>query len=207
MATTKTPGPIMQKVRARVTRTKAEVKQKTAGAATAVKKQASGVRNAVSAVRDARKNKVELKKAGKKDETLGYNVADAFSAGKSKIFDSGRPNASTGSARLKSARARKKGPIVYRDGQAYELSRRKRTAVRELVSMRTDRGAELSTPRELKQKARRDLKEIKSKPENMEQMRKQNKRKSRRAAGCIPGGSGTNACRSDVMGTGGYQKK
>jgi prophage DNA circulation protein len=194
MAIKKTPGPIAQKVRARVTRTKAEVKEKTANAVTAIKKQASGVKNAVAAMRDNRKNKVELKKAGKKDDTLGYNVADAFSAGKSKIFDSGRPSVGAGSARLRSARAKKKGPTLYKDGQAYELSRNKRKAVREIVSMRTDKGAELSTPRELRRAARKTLKEIKSKPENMDQMRKQNKRKSRRASKCIPTGKGNNLC-------------
>lgn len=194
MAIKKTPGPIMQKVRARVTRTKAETKQATAGAATTVKKQVSGVKNAVAAVRDNRKNKIEAKKAGKKDNTLSYNVGEAFQTGKSKVFDAGRPNASAGSARLKSARLRKTGPTVYKDGQAYELSRNKRKAVRELISMRDDKGAEKSTPRELKQKARRDLKELKSKPTTMAEMRKQNKKKSKQASKCIPGGKGNNLC-------------
>lgn len=207
MAVKKTPGPIMQKVRARVTRTKAETKAATVGAATAVKKQVSGVRNAARAISDTRKAKVEAKKTGKKDNTLAYNVGEAFQTGKSKVFDSGRPNAAVGRARIKSARARKSGPTVYKDGQQYELSRNKRKAVNELISMRTDKGAEKATPRELRQKARRDLKEIKSKPKTMEEMRKQNARKQRRAASCIPGGVGTNACRGDLMGTGGYKKK
>ena len=86
MATKKTPGPLMQKVRARVTRTKAETKQATAGAATTVKKQVSGVKNAVAAMRDNRKNKIEAIKVGKKDNTLSYNVGEAFQTGKSKVF-------------------------------------------------------------------------------------------------------------------------
>lgn len=201
MAVKKTPGPIMQKVRARVTRTKAEAKAATAGAATAVKKQVSGVRNAVTAVRDTRKAKVEAKKIGKKDNTVSYNVGEAFQTGKSKVFDSGRPNAAAGRARVKSARARKSGPTVYKDGQAYELSRNRRTAINELISMRTDKGAEKATPRELKQKAKRDLKEIKSKPKTMKEMRKQNAKKQRRAgaATCKPG-KGVNLCNTPVEG-------
>jgi hypothetical protein len=195
MAIKKTPGPLMQKVRARVTRTKAEVKEKTAGAATVIKKQASGVKNAVAAMRDNRKDKIEAKKAGKKDNTVSYNVGEAFQSGKAKVLGAGRPNAAAGSARLKSAKAKKKGPIAYKDGQAYELSRNKRKAVRELISMRTDKGAEKSTPRELKRTAKEDLKIIKSKPENMEQMRKQNKKKSRKAGRCTTkGGGGVNLC-------------
>lgn len=194
MAVKKTPGPLMQKVRSRVTRTKAEAKAATAGAATAVKKQVSGVRNAARAISDTRKAKVEAKKAGKRDFTTSYNVGEAFQTGKSKVFDSGRPNAAVGRARIKSARAKKSGPIVYKDGQQYELSRRKRTAINELISMRTDKGAEKATPKELRQKAKRDLKEIKSKPKTMEEMRKQNKKKSKRAAACIPGGRGNNLC-------------
>ena len=78
MAVKKTPGPIMQKVRSRITRTKAEAKAKTAGAATAVKKQVSGVREAAREISDARKAKVEAKKAGKRDFTTSYNVGEAF---------------------------------------------------------------------------------------------------------------------------------
>lgn len=195
MATKKTPGPLMQKIRARVTRTKANVKEATKSAATTVRKQASGVKNAVAVMQEKRKERLQAKKAGKmRDFTTSYNVADAFQTGKAKVFDAGRPNASAGSARLKSARSRKTGPTVYKDGQAYELSRNKRKAVRELISMRTDKGAEKATPRELKQKARRDLKEIKSKPTTDAEMRKQNKKKSRRAARCIPTGKGNNLC-------------
>ena len=206
MAVKKTPGPIMQKVRSRITRTKAEAKAKTAGAATAVKKQVSGVREAAREISDARKAKVEAKKAGKRDFTTSYNVGEAFQTGKSKVFDSGRPNASVGRARIKSARSKKSGPTVYKDGQQYELSRNRRTAINELISMRTDKGAEKSTPRELRQKAKSDLKEIKSKPKTMEEMRKQNRKKSKQASKCIPNGTGTNACRGDLMGTGGYKK-
>lgn len=206
MAIKKTPGPLMQKVRSRVTRTKAEAKAATAGAATAVKKQVSGVRNAARAISDTRKAKVEAKKAGKRDFTTSYNVGEAFQTGKSKVFDSGRPNAAVGRARIKSARAKKSGPIVYKDGQQYELSRRKRTAINELISMRTDKGAEKATPKELRQKAKRDLKEIKSKPKTMEEMRKQNAKKQRGKQAATTGG-GTNACRGDLMGTGGYKKK
>lgn len=195
MAIKKTPGPIAQKVRARVTRTKANVKEATKSAATTVRKQASGVKNAVAVMQEKRKERLQAKKAGKmRDFTTSYNVADAFQTGKAKVFDAGRPSVGTGSARLRSARAKKKGPTLYKDGQAYELSRNKRKAVREIISMRTDRGAELSTPRELRQSARRALREIKARPENMEQMRKQNKRKSRRAGKCIPTGKGNNLC-------------
>jgi hypothetical protein len=194
MAVKKTPGPIMQKVRSRITRTKAEVKAKTAGAATAAKKAVSGVKNAAAAIRDTRQIKVAAKKAGKKDNTLSYNVAEAFSAGKGKVPSLFRPNASVGRARIKSARSKKSGPTVYKDGQQYELSRNRRTAINELISMRTDKGAEKSTPRELRQKAKSDLREIKSKPKTMEEMRKQNRKKSKQASKCIPGGRGNNLC-------------
>jgi hypothetical protein len=206
MAIKKTPGPIMQKVRARVTRTKAEVKAATAGAATAVKKQVSGVRNAARAISDTRKAKVAAKKIGKKDNTLAYNVGEAFQTGKSKVFDSGRPNAAAGRARIKSARARKSGPIAYKDGQAYELSRNKRKAVRELISMRTDKGAEKATPKELRQKARRDLNEIISRPTTDAEKRKRDNKLQRGKRAATTGG-GTNACRGDLMGTGGFKKK
>ena len=193
MAIKKTPGPIMQKVRARVTRTKAEVKAATAGAATAVKKQVSGVKNAVAAMRDTRQVKVAAKKAGKKDNTLAYNVGEAFSAGKAKVLNSGRPNASAGRARIKSARAKKSGPTVYKDGQAYELSRRKRTAINELISMRTDKGAEKATPKELRQKAKRDLIEIKSKPKTDAEKRKRDN-KLQRGKRAASSGRGNNLC-------------
>lgn len=201
MATKKTPGPLMQKVKARITRTKAEAKAATVGAATAVKKQVSGVKNAVAAMRDNRKNKIELKKAGKpKDSTVGYNVAEAFSAGKSKVFDSGRPNASVGRARIKSAKQKKAGRIVYKDRQAYELSPNRREAINELISMRTDKGAEKATPRELRRKARQDYRAA-DKPTTMKEMRKQNKKKGRSAsrATCKPG-RGVNLCNTPVEG-------
>ena len=200
-----TPGPIKQKIKARITRTKAETKQVASDATTSVKKQVSGIRNVANAIRDNRKAKVEARKVGKTDNTLGYNVGEAFQTGKSKIFESGRPSVSAGSARLKSAKERKKGPIAYKDGQAYELSRNKRKAVRELISMRTDKGAEKSTPRELKRVARQDLRQIKSRPENMEQMRKQNKRKGRAASAaiCKPG-RGANLCKTNAKNEGGF---
>jgi hypothetical protein len=105
---------------------------------------------------------------------------------------------SPGSERYQSSkqgRAKKKGPTLYKDGQAYELSRNKRKAVREIVSLRTDRGAELSTPKELRRAARKTLKEINSKPTTMAEMRKQNKKKSRKAGRCTTkGGGGVNLC-------------
>jgi hypothetical protein len=207
MAVKKTPGPIMQKVRARVTRTKAEAKAATAGAATAVKKQVSGVRNAARAISDTRKAKVEAKKTGKKDNTLAYNVGEAFQTGKSKVFDSGRPNAAVGRARIKSARQKKQGVTWNKDGQQYQLSPKKRTAVKEIISTYSDNTIEKHTPRQLKKMAREDYKIQKNKPTTDAQMRKQNAKKQRRAAGCIPSGVGTNACRGDLMGTGGYKKK
>jgi hypothetical protein len=105
---------------------------------------------------------------------------------------------SPGSERFQSSkqgRAKKKGPTLYKDGQAYELSRNKRKAVREIVSLRTDRGAELSTPKELRRAAKKTLKEITSKPTTMAEMRKQNKKKSRKAGRCTTkGGGGVNLC-------------
>jgi hypothetical protein len=105
---------------------------------------------------------------------------------------------SPGSERFQSSnqgRAKKKGPTLYKDGQAYELSTNKRKAVREIVSLRTDRGAELSTPKELRRAAKKTLKEITSKPTTMAEMRKQNKKKSRKAGRCTTkGGGGVNLC-------------
>jgi hypothetical protein len=92
---------------------------------------------------------------------------------------------------------------MYKDKVAIALPKSRRKAIR-VISENLDTKAE---GRERRKIAKRNYKSIKSKATTDAEMRKQNKRKSRRAAGCIPGGSGTNACRSDVMGTGGYQKK
>lgn len=208
MAVKKTPGPMMQKVRARVTRTKANVKEATKGAVTAVRKQGAGVKNAVAAMRDNRKEKIAAKKAGKeRDFTTGYNVGEAFQTGKSKVFDSGRPNSAVGKQRLKAAKTKKQGITWNKDGQSYQLSPKKRTAVKEIISTYSDNTIDKHTPRELKKMARADYKIQKNKPTTMADMRKQNAKKSRRAAKCIPSGTGTNACKSDLMGTGGYQGK
>ena len=202
MAVKKTPGPVMQKVRARVTRTKANVKEATKSAATAVRKQASGVKNAVAAMQDNRKEKLQAKKAGKtRDFTTSYNVAEAFQTGKSKVFDSGRPNASVGRARIKSARQKKQGITWNKDGQSYQLSPKKRTAVKEIISTYSDNTIDKHTPRELKKMARQDYKIQKNKPTNMADMRKQNKKKGKAASrGTCKPGKGVNLCNTPVEG-------
>jgi hypothetical protein len=115
---------------------------------------------------------------------------------------------SPGSERFQSSnqgRAKKKGPTLYKDGQAYELSTNKRKAVREIVSLRTDRGAELSTPKELRRAARKTLEIITSKPTTDAEKRKRDNKLQRGKRAATTGG-GTNACREDVMGTTGGKK-
>jgi len=144
-------------------------------------------------------SELRMEKKKERAENKEFRKAARSADRTKRITDGGRAfTTSPGSERFQSSkqgRAKKKGPTLYKDGQAYELSRNKRKAVREIVSMRTDRGAELSTPKELRRAARKTLKEITSKPTTMAEMRKQNKKKSRKAGRCTTkGGGGVNLC-------------
>jgi hypothetical protein len=96
----------------------------------------------------------------------------------------------------------KGGLTMYKDGAAISLPKSRRKAIR-TISENLDTKAE---GRARKKLAKRNYKEIKNKPKTDAEMRKQNAKKSKTAASCIPSGTGTNACRDDVMGTGGYKK-
>ena len=144
-------------------------------------------------------SELRMEKKKERAENKEFRKAARSADRTKRITDGGRAfTTSPGSERFQSSkqgRAKKKGPTLYKDGQAYELSRNKRKAVREIVSLRTDRGAELSTPKELRRAAKKTLKEITSKPTTMAEMRKQNKKKSRKAGRCTTiGGGGVNLC-------------
>jgi hypothetical protein len=96
----------------------------------------------------------------------------------------------------------KGGLTMYKDGAAISLPKSRRKAIR-TISENLDTKAE---GRARKKLAKRNYREIKNKPKTDAEMRKQNAKKSKTAASCIPSGTGTNACRDDVMGTGGYKK-
>jgi hypothetical protein len=148
------------------------------------------------------KSPAQLREQKKKDRTESRvanrmsRSADRSKRGADRSFTTSYPS----SERFQSS---KDGLTMYKDGNAIALPARKRAAIR-VISENLDTKAE---GRERRKIAKRDYEIIKSKPTTDAEMRKQNKKKSKAASKCIPGGSGTNACRDDVMGTGGYQKK
>jgi hypothetical protein len=151
------------------------------------------------------KSPAQLREQKKKDRTESRvanrmsRSADRSKRGADRSFTTSYPSSGS-SERFQSS---KEGLTMYKDGVAISLPKSRRKAIR-TISENLDTKAE---GRARKKLAKRNYKEIKNKPKTDAEMRKQNAKKSKTAASCIPSGTGTNACRSDVMGTGGYQKK
>lgn len=179
MATKKTPGPLMQKVKARVNRTKAVAGAKAKAAGTLVKQEGRGISASVA----ARRGDIQ------DDNTLGY------------VKRQGRQSARR-AERVKRTYERNVSSPNAPKYKGENLPGSKRKAIRTInENLNTDLQG-----RARKKLAKDYYKDISSKPKTMAEMRKQNAKKSKRAASCIPSGTGTNACRGDLMGTGGYKK-
>lgn len=175
MAIKKTPGPLMQKIKARVNRTKAVVGAKAKAVAGMVKQEG----RAISASVAARRGDI------KDDNTLGY------------VKRQGRQSARQAERAKRRYERNVSSPNepVFR---GENLPSRRRKAINTISeNLKTD----------LQGRARRKLAkeyyvDMKSKPKTMEEMRKQNDKLQRGKRAATTGG-GTNACREDVMGTGG----
>ena len=95
---------------------------------------------------------------------------------------------SPGSERYQSS---KQGLTMYKDGVAIPLPKSRRKAI-STISANLDTKLE---GRARRKKAKENYKDIKSKPTTMAEMRKQNKKKSRKAGRCTTvGGGGVNLC-------------
>lgn len=95
---------------------------------------------------------------------------------------------SPGSDRFQSS---KQGLTMYKDGAAIPLPKSRRKAI-STISANLDTKLE---GRARRKKARENYKDIKSKPTTDAEMRKQNKKKSKRAGSCTTkGGPGVNLC-------------
>ena len=178
MAIKKTPGPLMQKVKARVNKTKAVVGSKAKAAGTFVKQEG----RAVSASVAARRGDIQ------DDNTLGYvKKQDRVSARRAERIKRRTERNDTGRA-------------IGTTGET--LDRRKRVARQQIIAGFTPNTTKGKTKRQINKIADSHRAEIMSKPQTMQEMRNQNakKQKGKEAA---TSGPGTNACRSDVMGTGG----
>jgi hypothetical protein len=167
MATKKTPGPLMQKVKARVSRTKAVAGAKAKTAGTLVKQEGRAISASVSARRGDIKD----------DNTLGY------------VKRQGRQSARQAERTKRRYERNVSGPNepVFK---GENLPSNKRKAIRTI-----NEGLKTKLEgRERKKLAKEYYADMKSKPKTMEEMRKQNKKKSKQASKCIPGGKGNNLC-------------
>ena len=167
MATKKTPGPLMQKVKARVNKTKAVAGAKAKSAGTLVKQEGRAISASVAARRGDMQD----------DNTLGY------------VKRQGR----------RSARRAERAKRIYERNisspsapkfKGENLPGSKRKAVR-TISENLNTGLQ---GRARKKLAKEYYADLKSKPKTMEEMRKQNKKKSKQASKCITGGKGNNLC-------------
>lgn len=106
-----------------------------------------------------------------------------------RITDGGRAyTLSPGSERYQSSKG---GLTMYKNGVAIPLPKSKRKAVR-VISENMNTAA---TGRARKKLAKQDYETLKSKPTTMVEMRKQNKKKSKKAGSCTTkGGPGVNMC-------------
>lgn len=167
MAVKKTPGPLMQKVKARVNRTKAVAGAKAKAAGTLVKQEG----RAISASVSARRGDIQ------DDNTLGY------------VKRQGRVSARR-AERVKRTYERNVSSPNEPVFRGQNLPSRKRKAISTISeNLKTD----------LQGRARRKLAkeyyvDMKSKPKTMEEMRKQNDKKQRRAViGNTSIGAGTSS--------------
>jgi len=167
MATKKTPGPLMQKVKARVNRTKAVVGAKAKQIGTLIKQEG----RAISASVSARKEDI------KDDNTLNY------------VERQGRISARK-AQRVKRRYERNVSSPNEPVFKGENLPSRKRKAIRVI-----NEGLKTKLEgRERKKLAKEYYADLKSKPKTMEEMRKQNAKKQRRAViGNTSIGAGTSS--------------
>jgi hypothetical protein len=167
MATKKTPGPLMQKVKARVSRTKAVAGAKAKAAGTLVKQEGRAISRGVSARREDMQD----------DNTLGYVKRQSRQSARQAERTKRRYERNVSSPNA---------PVF----KGENLPSNKRKAIRTI-----NEGLKTKLEgRERKKLAKEQYKMIASKPKTMEEMRKQNKKKSKQASKCIPGGRGNNLC-------------
>jgi len=167
MATKKTPGPLMQKVKARVNKTKVVAGAKAKAAGTLVKQEG----RAISASVASRRGDIQ------DDNTLGY------------VKRQGRQSARR-AERVKRTYERNVSSPNAPVFKGENLPGSKRKAIRTI-----NEGLKTKLEgKERKKLAKEQYKMIASKPKTMTEMRKQNAKKSKRAASCIPGGRGNNLC-------------
>lgn len=167
MAVKKTPGPLMQQAKARVKKAAVAVGSKAKQAGSYIKQEG----RAISASVAARRGDI------KDDNTLGY------------VKRQGRVSARQ-AERVKRRYERNISSPSAPKFKGENLPGSKRKAIRAISE-----GLNTKLEGRARKKLAKDYyKDIASKPKTMEEMRKQNKKKSKRAAACIPGGRGNNLC-------------
>jgi len=167
MAIKKTPGPIMQKVKARINKTKAVVGAKAKAAGTMVKQEGRAISASVSARRGDIKD----------DNTLGY------------VKRQGRQSARQ-AERTKRRYERNVSSPNEPVFKGENLPSNKRKAIRTI-----NEGLKTKLEgRERKKLAKEYYADMKSKPKTMEEMRKQNAKKQKGKRAATTGG-GNNLCR------------
>jgi hypothetical protein len=168
MATKKTPGPLMQKVKARINRTKSVVGSEAKQARTMVKQEARGASvNAQQRVADMQD-----------DNTLGY------------VKRQGRVSARRAERTKRVMERNSTGRVINSTGEV--LDRRKRVARQQIIEGFTPNTTKNKTKREINRIADTHRADIMSKPQNDAEMRKRNAKLQRRAViGNTSVGAGT----------------
>lgn len=170
-----TPGPIRQKIKARITRTKAVASSTAKAAAAPIKREASVAANSI-------RQRGEMS-----DNTLGYVKKQAAVSAR---------KADRAKRRYENNVSNPNSPYKFK-GEGLPNKRRKAIA---MISENANTSLEGRARRKW---AKKQYADITSKPKTMKEMRKQNEKKGRAAsaATCKPG-RGANLCKSKAKNEG-----